>query len=69
MLQQFTAEGGSLTGYAGGMDRKVRLLELEHTDITGLFMPKEKRSTLRAADVHLRSHAGRNDGKNGYSSQ
>ena len=32
---------GSLTGYAGGMDRKVRLLELEHTDMTGLFVPKK----------------------------
>ena len=32
---------GSLTGYAGGMDRKVKLLELEHTDMTGLFVPKK----------------------------
>ena len=33
--------GGSLTGYAGGIDRKVKLLELEHTDMTGLFVPKK----------------------------
>lgn len=33
---------GSLTGYAGGIDLKVRLLELEKTDMTGLFFPKNK---------------------------
>ena len=32
--------GGSLTGYAGGIDKKVRLLELEGTDMAGLFLPK-----------------------------
>lgn len=31
---------GSLTGYAGGIDKKIRLLELEHTDMTGFFVPK-----------------------------
>lgn len=31
---------GSLTGYAGGIDRKVRLLELEGADMAGLFVPK-----------------------------
>mgnify|MGYP000755918716 CR=1 FL=1 len=30
---------GSLTGYGGGIARKVKLLELEHTDMTGLFVP------------------------------
>lgn len=30
---------GSLTGYAGGLERKIRLLELEHTEWTGLFVP------------------------------
>lgn len=30
---------GSLTGYAGGLERKVRLLELEHTEWIGLFVP------------------------------
>lgn len=33
--------GGSLTGYAGGIDRKRKLLELEHTDMTNLFVPKQ----------------------------
>ena len=31
---------GSLTGYAGGIDRKVKLLELEHTDMSSFFVPK-----------------------------
>ena len=32
---------GSLTGYAGGIDTKIQLLELEHTDMTGFFKPKK----------------------------
>ena len=32
---------GSLTGYAGGIDRKVKLLELEHTDMSSFFVPKK----------------------------
>lgn len=32
---------GSLTGYAGGIDRKGKLLELEHTDMSGFFVPKK----------------------------
>lgn len=30
---------GSLTGYAGGIDKKVRLLQMEGADMTGLFIP------------------------------
>lgn len=30
---------GSLTGYAGGLERKIRLLEIEKKDMTGLFRP------------------------------
>ena len=30
---------GSLTGYAGGMDRKIRLLQLEKADMHSLFVP------------------------------
>ena len=33
--------GGSLTGYAGGIDRKIRLLELEGVDLRGLYVPKK----------------------------
>ena len=32
---------GSLTGYAGGMEKKVALLKLEHTDMSGFFVPKK----------------------------
>ncbi len=31
---------GSLTGYAGGIDKKIALLKLEGTDLSGLFIPK-----------------------------
>lgn len=32
---------GSLTGYAGGIDKKIQLLKLEHVDTEKLLMPKE----------------------------
>lgn len=32
---------GSLTGYAGGMDKKIKLLTLEGADMTGLYVPKK----------------------------
>ena len=32
---------GSLTGYAGGIEKKGKLLELEHTDRTGFFVPRK----------------------------
>lgn len=31
---------GSLTGYSGGIDKKIRLLELEKVDMRNLFIPK-----------------------------
>jgi methylated-DNA-[protein]-cysteine S-methyltransferase len=30
---------GSLTGYAGGIEKKIKLLELEGVDMSGLFVP------------------------------
>ena len=30
---------GSLTGYAGGIDKKVKLLEMEGADMSGFYMP------------------------------
>lgn len=32
---------GSLTGYAGGIDIKIKLLELEGVDLSRLFVPKK----------------------------
>ncbi len=32
---------GSLTGYAGGIDKKRKLLELEHVDLSRMFIPKK----------------------------
>lgn len=32
---------GSLTGYAGGLDRKTRLLALEQADMSRLFLPRK----------------------------
>lgn len=32
---------GSLTGYAGGIDKKIKLLELEGADMKNLFMPSK----------------------------
>ena len=32
---------GSLTGYAGGIDKKIALLQLEHTDMSRFFVPKK----------------------------
>ena len=33
---------GNLTGYGGGMDRKIQLLKFEGTDMSKLFLPKNK---------------------------
>ena len=32
---------GSLTGYTGGLDKKIALLELEKTDTARFFRPKK----------------------------
>lgn len=37
-------KSGSLTGYAGGVDKKLQLLQLEKVDVSQFFIPK-KRST------------------------
>lgn len=31
---------GNITGYAGGLDRKIKLLQLEHVEINKFYMPK-----------------------------
>ena len=30
---------GNLTGYAGGITKKIRLLQMEQADMSGLFVP------------------------------
>jgi methylated-DNA-[protein]-cysteine S-methyltransferase len=37
--------GGSLTGYAGGLDKKRMLLELEGADLSGLYTPVKLEKT------------------------
>ena len=32
---------GNLTGYAGGIDKKIQLLNLEKADMTSFFVPKK----------------------------
>ena len=32
---------GNLTGYGGGISRKVRLLELEGVNMTGFYIPRK----------------------------
>ena len=32
---------GNLTGYAGGIDKKISLLKLEKTDMSKIFIPKK----------------------------
>lgn len=34
------ASNGSLTGYAGGTDKKISLLKIEKTDLSKIFLPK-----------------------------
>ncbi len=34
-------KSGNLTGYAGGLDKKIALLKLEHTDMESFFLPKK----------------------------
>ena len=34
--------GGNLTGYAAGLARKIKLLEVEGVDISGMFIPRSK---------------------------
>lgn len=32
---------GSITGYAGGIDKKLALLKMEGVDVSGLFVPRK----------------------------
>ncbi len=37
---------GSLTGYAGGIEKKIRLLRLERVDIGRFFVPETEAGKL-----------------------
>ena len=39
--QRVVGTNGSLTGYAGGIEKKVKLLELEGADMGSFFVPKK----------------------------
>lgn len=45
--------GGSLTGYAGGIDIKIKLLRHEGIDMRGLFIPEEGNSPVDHAGLNL----------------
>lgn len=34
---------GSLTGYAGGIDKKIKLLTMEHVNMSSLFIPRKRK--------------------------
>ncbi len=55
---------GSLTGYAGGLDRKIRLLELEGAERTCLFVPKK--GTALQAEENFRSYCCRKPEKSRF---
>ncbi len=38
--------GGNLTGYGGGLDKKIQLLEGEGVDMSRLFLPKPKPAAM-----------------------
>lgn len=42
---------GSLTGYAGGISKKIELLTLEQVDMTNLVRTEERNSTVNPENV------------------
>ena len=49
---------GSLTGYAGGIDKKISLLKLEHTDMSRLFIPKKLRDETKVWLIAINRESG-----------
>ena len=39
--RRVVGSNGSLTGYSGGINKKIKLLELEGVDLSRLFVPKK----------------------------
>ena len=44
IIHRVVGANGNLTGYAGGIDKKISLLELEHADMRNLFINSESLS-------------------------
>ncbi len=42
-----------LTGHAGGIEKKIGLLKLEQTDMSGMFVPKRDGAVVEVLDVHV----------------
>lgn len=42
---------GSLTGYAGGIDKKIALLQLEHTDMSRFFVSKKGTALYKEVSI------------------
>lgn len=51
---------GSLTGYAGGIDKKISLLKLEHADMNHLFIPK-KGTAMQEVKIAGKKKTGKED--------
>ena len=48
--------GGNLTGYAGGLDKKIKLLELEKADIYMPFLPQKYTGSGILISRNIQSH-------------
>ena len=56
---------GSLTGYAGGIEKKVRLLTLEKADMSACFIPKTGTALFREYRIHSKAGGMSNVYKSG----
>lgn len=41
---------GSLTGYSGGLERKIKLLEIEKADMSHLFVPQKRKVKIESKE-------------------
>ena len=47
---------GNLTGYAGGIDKKIKLLQLENVDMRSFFVVKKRTAQLKVASPQVFEH-------------